>query len=327
MEKKILITLSETTQVIPLLDKIKSDSFFIEGINYDILYGRITNEELSKYKVIISHVNPKFITGEEYTLKNKQKGQIMFQMTHGVWVKKPNNYLYKNGNDESGTIDFILSPNKYSTKLFLKMGYSENEILNFGYPRLEYYSKLNKIEIINKIKREIPDFDNYKKIILFAPTWIRHNEKIHYSLNKILDQLKNNSLLLVSQHNLSLEEEVIYTYKKRKKKHVHVFGPNSELRGEHLMKISDSLFTDYSSIIFDFATLNGWKKSHYYCPIEDLEQDEITREIYRKKFFEWGKGIVNFNRDDNKDDMIFYNANDVESSSISIIEKLKEWLK
>ncbi len=340
MKNKILITRPYSTQIKPVLDEIKKDSFFRENENY-VVYNKSVSElrknpmsedELDSYKIIVCDINPKFIMNKPYIKTVRNEKQIMIQLTHGVWIKQLNSYLHK-GNG----IDYILSPNKYSDNLYKELGYLDEEILSFGFPRMEYYKNLNKNEILAKLFETFDIKKRYKRFVLFAPSWInvkdKNNKRVEYSINPILSKLKRDTLLIISPHFLTKAYgvEVEYIFKKRYKNSfiINELNDNSRLTGQELMLICDKIFTDYSSIIYDFAALKGIENSNFYFPIKDNKnQSKRTRKIYFDQYSNWGENI-HFDIGTSKfwEEMDFYNKDNPNLSTKLLVNHLKKILK
>lgn len=335
--KKVLITRPYSSQVTPLLNAIKNDPFFKEGSNYEIYdnspylekTNKMTFRKLSKYKVIVCDVNPIFITGKKYIKTFKNKKQIMIQLTHGVWTKKPNSYLYAN----KKTIDFILSPNKYSNDLYNKMGYSNDQILDYGFLRNQFYSEYNTNDIKEKLFGRIPQIRHYNEIVLFAPSWIGNNgnKKVttSYSLNSILSKISDDSFLIVAPHSLTERNNVNinYTFDEKYTDKVFIWKHYDRLNGEKLMLISDKLFTDYSSIIFDFAALKGIENSFHYFPLDDPEQSSLLKSLYEKQYSQWGENLQSKDRENIWKDMKYFNSDNVTKPALLLKEHIKKLLK
>lgn len=338
MKNKILFTRPYSSQISPIIDAIKIDDFFVEGENYEIYRepmhskNKMTIQEFNEFKMIVCDINPKNITGFDYPNAETNPNQIMIQLTHGVWLKEPNKYLFK----DVGNISYILSPNKFSTNLYKKMGYAKKEILNYGFFRKKYYNDLDKIEIRKKISSIFPLISLDEKITLFAPSWIgdfgkSSNSSVDYSLNNILEQVPNDNVLLVSSHSLMKSlGNINYTFDSKWKDKVFILDREDVgLNGEMVMTVCDEIWTDFSSIIFDYADLKGWERCNWYSPITDENQSRKTRKIYYKRYKNYAKGITDSEFDLNflKKQMRYYNSDDVNKSISNFITFLKKKLK
>lgn len=158
--------------------------------------------------------------------------------------------------EETSSWDYLVSPNRYSTKIFRQAFQFKGEIIESGYPRNDFLYNANNDKYISKLKRKykIPED---KKIILYAPTWRDHliNEqgKYHFELEldlqKLKDQLKDEYIVLLRLHYLVASKLDISNFKG----FAYDFSQLEDIRELYL--ISDLLITDYSSVFFDFANL------------------------------------------------------------------------
>jgi len=199
----------------------------------------------------------------------KPKHTNYIQTWHGTPLKKlgadinevhmpgTNTTKYKeNFLKEASKWDYLISPNRYSTKIFKKAFDFNQTMIEGGYPRNDVlYTKNNKTEV-NKIKSKL-DIPLDKKVILYAPTW-RDNDyysigKYKFSLQLDLDKLRHEFegefIILLRMHYLVAEKFDLSLYKD----FVHDFSAYSDISDLYL--ISDVLITDYSSVFFDYANL------------------------------------------------------------------------
>jgi len=199
----------------------------------------------------------------------KPKHTNYIQTWHGTPLKKlgadinevhmpgTNTTKYKeNFLKEASKWDYLISPNRYSTKIYKKAFDFNQTMIEGGYPRNDVlYTKNNKTEV-NKIKSKL-DIPIDKKVILYAPTW-RDNDyysigKYKFSLQLDLDKLRHEFegefIILLRMHYLVAEKFDLSLYKD----FVHDFSAYSDISDLYL--ISDVLITDYSSVFFDYANL------------------------------------------------------------------------
>lgn len=214
----------------------------------------------------------------------KRKKQIYIQMWHGsIALKKiekdaidilSDKYVKRAIND-SKMIDLMISNSNFSDKLFSKSFWYSGEILKSGSPRIDSFFN-NKDEIIKEKFCERYKINKEYSFIIYAPTF---------------------------RDSLSLEcykfdqEQLIKTFEKKyKKKFCLLLKLHPNLKGAlkfensnalniidvcdypdiyELMKISDYLITDYSSLMFEFP-INGNKPVFIFA--SDLEK--YNREFY-----------------------------------------------
>ncbi len=246
--------------------------------DYDIIWSvndpkKITSEEFEVVKKpSISYLyhlaTAKYIITNSRMPKEFQKreGQKLIQTWHGTPLKRlvldmeenhfPNttkiNYFI-NFLSDVAKWDYLISPNAYSTEIFRRAFAFEGEILEIGYPRNDRLHKYHPEEAV-KIRERL-NIDPNAKVLLYTPTFRENNakkkgqyiEQIKMNFNQVL---KNNPdwVVLVRSHYLVTEHQ--------KLKNENIIDVSSYHDINDLFIISDTLLTDYSSTMFDFAILN-----------------------------------------------------------------------
>ena len=180
----------------------------------------------------------------------KRSGQIKVFLTHGTPIKDTRGLFW----------------NPFAANLRCKtFGGGQDIVLNLGFPRNDYL--FIKDKKINKFIKK----DNYKKLILWLPTFKHINFKNvnrndfqndtnndisllnHKTLNKINSKLKEKDYLLVIKFHPSQDMNYI-----TKENHSNILMlTNEELIQKNidlysLMGISDALITDFSSVYMDY---------------------------------------------------------------------------
>ncbi|GAB2538271.1 CDP-glycerol glycerophosphotransferase family protein [Gracilibacillus alcaliphilus] len=153
--------------------------------------------------------------------------------------------------------DYLISPNKYSTDIFIRAFGFEGEMLETGYPRNDFIvNHKNNQATITRIKEKLA-IDSDKKVILYAPTW-RDNQyfgKGRYKYNAQLDlhmlrqELGDDYVIILRMHYL-VADQIDLT---ELDNFVVDASKYEDIRELYL--IADMLITDYSSVFFDFANL------------------------------------------------------------------------
>lgn len=177
--------------------------------------------------------------------------------------------------------DMMISSSKYVRKIFLSaFNVKNNNVVITGYPRNDvllgaeytnYY--LNQEEEYHKIKKLKEDSRN--KLVIYLPTF--RDSNLEKNKNVIKDFLeyqdildKNGIILLIKPHEL---ERISITIKD--KKNIWIIDPRSDIYP--LLRISDVLITDYSSVFFDYLLLN---KPIVFFPYDLDEYKRSDRELY-----------------------------------------------
>lgn len=210
----------------------------------------------------------------------KKDGQKWIQLWHGTPFKKMlfdsheriissnNIYHKKNKHADITRWDYLLSDSKIgSEKLSSSFAFPKHNILNFGYPRVQWLKEnSNNEELIKQIKKQLSVPIN-KKIVLYVPTWRDYNYKtndfdLSYELNvqKLQKSLGDDYVILNKNHH----------FNSKNNDHIHLHDV------QNLILISDIMISDYSSVIFDGLTIN----KPFYLFINDFEKYSNSRGVY-----------------------------------------------
>lgn len=200
----------------------------------------------------------------------KRDGNIYLQTWHGTPLKRlgadMSNANMAGMNDvnkykeqfrkNSSRWDYLLAQNEYSAEIFKRAFYFDKDILTYGYPANDILYKCNNQIDIDKLKDKF-NIPKDKKVILYCPTWRddKFFKKGHYkmSLELELDKMKKElgdeyivllrlHYLITSSLNLSDYEGFAYNF-------------SGAYDIQELYLVSDVQITDYSSTMFDYATL------------------------------------------------------------------------
>lgn len=162
--------------------------------------------------------------------------------------------------------DLVLSPSQFIADYSFKSAFriTDNEVILAQYPRVTDLQECEKLA----------NLSTFDKVILYAPTWRDSGQDfilesgIDFSeLNEIMK--RNNAILLVKLHsstklNINLEQ------------FSHISLIDNKTDPNKLMKSSDILISDYSSIYFDYAMLD--RPILHFC--FDLDKYQQNRELY-----------------------------------------------
>lgn len=216
----------------------------------------------------------------------------------------------ENFRKNTGTWDYLISQNTFSTEIFRRCFDFKKEILEIGYPRNDILFHKNTKEYRNQLKKEL-QIPEDKKVILYAPTW-RDNEfyeKGQYKFSPAMDfaylqeQLSDKYVLLVKYHYL-IQDKVDWTGYEG---FIYKFSAKYDIAELYLL--ADILITDYSSVMFDYSVLK--RPMLFYCYDYDNYRDnlrgfyfdfekeapgpisrtteELVRDIRDKKYQEYSK--------------------------------------
>lgn len=257
------------------------DDFNIKGLT------KIKNNTLKFF--IVALKSKYWITNSslERGLKFKKKKTIYINTWHGSAIKKLGSDVKSDSYKFNvSKPDVMYAQSKYDIKTLSKaFDYKESIFVLSGLPRNDELNNI-KEEEITKIKNKL-GINKEKKVILYAPTfrefdydkngcflappidikkWEKELSKdyillfrAHYEVNKVLNIKNNNFILNVTEY------------------------PNLN----ELLKISDILISDYSSIIIDYSILERPIFNYVY----DYEKYKEKRGLYIDIEKEYPNGI------------------------------------
>lgn len=235
---------------------IKENSYYHRGKTLKATYY------ISKCKLIFfTHSSP-------LESMKKKENQIVINLWHGCGYKNTQNkgktYI------ERYPFDYALVPGNIFIKTkSIFWGCSKEQIINIGYPRYDLFYKKNKIteKFVEKIK-------NQNKLIMWMPTF-RKTGNNYYPEENIpneyeLPLLKSNQdllnldylckelgiTLIIKRHPMQLE------YKCEKLDLSNIlfiddkYLKNNKIELYSLLKYTDGLITDYSSIAIDYILID-----------------------------------------------------------------------
>jgi len=158
---------------------------------------------------------------------------------------------------------YILASGKEQRKIFTSaFKQKEDDIIPYGFPR-------NDILIQDSETDLSLDIPNAEKIIIYLPTWRRFqsNDNLDFkSLNKILSEKNYILLIKAHQHGTIISED----------KYSHIISLKKTEDIQPILRETDALITDYSSVYFDYLHLD---KPIIFFPY-DLEKYRKERGLY-----------------------------------------------
>ena len=190
----------------------------------------------------------------------KREGQIYLNTWHGTPLKKMGidvvNDAHLFGNIQRNILasDFFLTPSEYMKKIMISSNSLGNlfrgDFIEEGYPRNAVFFNKERSE---HIKNELGIND--KHIVVYMPTWRGNSsnnkskeyvEKLKIYLTEIDQKLDGNTIFYVKLHPLVNSSVNFNEYK-------HIEKILDKYETYDFLNISDTLVTDYSSIMFDYA--------------------------------------------------------------------------
>lgn len=212
----------------------------------------------------------------EKGLKFKNKNTVYINTWHGTAIKKmgkdaPNNaFQFK-----TSKYNVMYAQSKYDIEVFSNAFELPKYIFALvGLPRNDELFNVDENEV-QKIRKKL-DIPKNKKVILYAPTFREYNRDKNgciiappIDLKKWKNKLSKNYILLFRAHY-----EVNNVLGIKNDDFIYNMSDYDNLN--ELMKISDILISDYSSIIFDYSILNRPIFSYAY----DYEEYKNKRGMY-----------------------------------------------
>lgn len=207
----------------------------------------------------------------------KSKDVLFFQMWHGIPLKdvrvvmKTYDYFPKHN-------DYFVSTFKYMQSVFEKI-FSANEFVITGYPRNDvFFREPDEFDFINideRIFDKILNLKRKQKIILITPSlsmgYTNKDMALSFlDLNK-LDRFgrKYDTHFILKLHPAMANFGKLIT---GKYENITIYPPKSDIYS--LLKYTDALVTDFSSIFFDYLFLD--RSIIFYAPnYEDIKKNCI----------------------------------------------------
>lgn len=236
----------------------------------------------------------KYLACSKYLINNvtfhfffmKREEQVYVNTWHGIPIKNLG-YDIPNGAYEVGNIlknflacDYLISPNDYMTDIYLKSyrldGIYRNNILLEGMPRNDFYYHTDRDWMINHLRSSGVDVDENKKIIVYAPTFRGAYSR---AVNRLQEYVN-----FIDYINSKIDTEEYQVFIKPHQAEFKVLKDVEVMKGKlipvnidanQLLKITDILVSDYSSIFFDY--LISERPILFYIP--DLEKYKNGRGV------------------------------------------------
>ncbi|MFJ3833911.1 CDP-glycerol glycerophosphotransferase family protein [Streptomyces sp. NPDC090054] len=211
----------------------------------------------------------------------KRPGQILVQTQHGTPLKRVGLDLQDRPaatptTDFAGLLrgadqwDYLLSANRHSTLVWERALPSSYTTLEYGYPRNDAFHRATRSEVLEL--RERLGIAPGSTAILYAPTHrdYRRSRPDHLDFERVLRDLGPRFTLLTRTHLTYAGTTATW------EPHPRLIDVSAHPSVEELCLASDALVTDYSSLMFDYATLDRPIVIH----ADDWEAYEAARGTY-----------------------------------------------
>ncbi|MET0422549.1 MAG: bifunctional glycosyltransferase family 2 protein/CDP-glycerol:glycerophosphate glycerophosphotransferase [Actinoplanes sp.] len=196
----------------------------------------------------------------------RRKGQVVVQTWHGTPLKRigfdiedlqfADTKYFEKLEVEAGNWSHLVSPNTFSTPILKRAFRYTGEVMEIGYPRNDvlFLTGEKQAAMTEDVRSRI-GLPAGKKVVLYAPTW-RDDEFYRggqYKISMMIDldearrRLGDEYVLLVRRHPNVVDDI-------RGAGNGFVFDVSTYPDMADLLAITDVLITDYSSVMFDFAS-------------------------------------------------------------------------
>ena len=238
-------------------------------------------EYLATSKYLVNNVSfPGYFT--------KREGQVFIDTWHGIPLKTIGFDIPAGKISAGNTVknflaaDYLISPDPFMTEIYqnaFKMGgIYPGTILEIGQPRNDSYFHTEREEVFRKLKMAGIEADPDKKLILYAPTW---KGSKYSSPDTSLDAYEKMIRTIEEKVDTSVYQvfvkphQIVYYHIKNTQGVTGQYIPATVDTNE-LLKATDILISDYSSIYFDY--LVSGKPILFFIP--DLADYQNYRGLY-----------------------------------------------
>ena len=192
---------------------------------------------------------------EQYYIQTWHGG-LGLKRVEGAAIQNLSKFYIKTAKDDSEKADLFISNSKYRTNLYREYFWYDKEILEVGLPRNDKFINLSLTE---EKKIEVNDVKNLenKIVVLYAPTFRRNHSIDSYNID--FERLKNEiesiynkeCVIMIRFHQIvsDLSKELVNKYD-------FIIDTTKISDVFDVLKVTDILISDYSSIMFDFMLLN-----------------------------------------------------------------------
>ncbi len=247
----------------------------------------------------------------ERGLTFKKKKTIYLNTWHGIPIKAIGNSAKGRKDFNFKNVNYFCVSGEHEIDIYIKsLGLKEDQLFKVGTPIQDELFNISDKETI-KLKEQF-SLPLNKKIILYAPTF-RDNKTDDNSylldIDKIYDQFGDDIVIIFRGHHFTATK-LNNKYKNK------VFDYSNHWNPNDILKVSDILITDYSSIVFNFAIL----EKPFILYVEDIKQYESERGLSLNIFNVFSSEDIAVNIDD----LIAKITNKINQKTSKSSKKIKE---
>ena len=213
---------------------------------------------------------------------------VKTQVFHGFAGEKKGHFRIRS------YFDLYLTQGPYFSKVFLtkKKIHKDFEVIETGWSKTDNLFRLNSE--LDKKKQELLIKYKKDKVILYAPTFSPKLTSAPHLKKEIISISYSNYLILIKFHPL-MDKKIKNEYKQIAKlnSNILIYDDNDIT---DLLKISDLLISDTSSVIYEFSLLNKpvitfnniskikyWQDSKKYINLKSLINDNLNNDCFLEK--------------------------------------------
>lgn len=176
---------------------------------------------------------------------------------------------------EVASWDLLISPNEVSTPILQRAFDYRGRMLETGYPRNDILRSPERQSVRRRVREQL-QVASEAHCILYAPTWRDDPEfALELDVREVVERLADEYVLLFRGHHL-------VSGSVRLPSHPRILDVSSRADVRDLYLAADSLITDYSSVMFDFAVTRKPMLFYTY----DLEN---YRDVLRGFYFDFAR--------------------------------------
>lgn len=196
----------------------------------------------------------------------KREGQIHASTWHATAFKALGKHQggtmgqFKNVTRNYAQTDFLIMPNRFTSDIMLSsndvQGIFPGYVVEEGYPRNDLTINTKREDIMKLLKSVLP-VDEFKKVVLYAPTWrgetgsyMDITKELLTNVKQIEEKLGDEYELLLKVHDLTAQ------FIKNSDEHYDFRIVPDWIDTNEVLNAVDILITDYSSIFIDFLVLD-----------------------------------------------------------------------
>jgi CDP-glycerol glycerophosphotransferase len=223
---------------------------------------------------------------------SKKENQIYINTWHGTPLKHmgfdiPGNPVHSQNVVRNLLMtDFLLTPNAHTSRVFSESyklkGLYTGEIIESGYPRIDFLYNTNKNSLIDSLLDDGVAFNPKLPTILYMPTW--RGKSITNPTNnikQIIAEINKIKEYFTDQYNVLLKVHPYIFHATQNEENIRTLLIDDRYDANQVLALTDILITDFSSVFFDYLVTD--KPILFYIWDADLYEDE------RGMYFEMDK--------------------------------------